>query len=160
VERRRRQPVDVRNPRFAASGLATAATPLAGAACGRPVEQGPPNVPGFQPAFPEQTRAPALTSGFELAVETLASPLEHAWGVAVLPDGGFLVTERPGRLRVIAADGGISDPVAGVPEVVAEGQGGLLDVTLSPTLGAATCASRPRSACCARSRPPASASRS
>ena len=78
-------------PRLAA-GLATAATLLAGAACAQspdPVEQPPPNVPDFNPAFPEQTRAPALRSGFELAVETVAQPFEHPWGVALLPDGGY-----------------------------------------------------------------------
>ena len=121
-------------PRLA--GLAAAATLLAGAAGAQspdPVEQGPPNVPSFHPAFAEQTRATAMRSGFELAVETIASPLDHPWGVALLPDGGYLVTERPGRLRVVAPDGGISAPVAGLPEILARGQGGLLDVAISPT---------------------------
>ncbi|MGN7919907.1 PQQ-dependent sugar dehydrogenase [Lysobacter sp. 22409] len=68
----------------------------------------------------------------ELRVTEIASGLEHPWAVALLPDGGFLVTERPGRLRRIAADGAISAPIAGVPAVWAEGQGGLLDVVLSP----------------------------
>lgn len=98
----------------------------------QPVEQGPPNVPGFSPAFAEQTRAPALESKVALDVETVAAPFEHAWGVAVLPGGGYLVTERPGRLRHVSTDGEVSAPVTGVPEVVAERQGGLLDVALSP----------------------------
>lgn len=68
----------------------------------------------------------------EVRVTEIASGLEHPWAVALLPDGGFLVTERPGRLRRIAADGAISAPIAGVPAVWAEGQGGLLDVVLSP----------------------------
>ena len=97
-----------------------------------PVDQGPPNVPEFDPAFPEQTRAPALESGFEVQAETIAAPLERPWGIAVLPEGGYLVTERPGRLRHVAEDGTISEPISGVPEVLAERQGGLLDVTLSP----------------------------
>jgi glucose/arabinose dehydrogenase len=97
------------------------------------VEQGRPNVPEFEPAFPEQTRAPEQRSGVSLAVETIASGLEHAWGLALLPDGGYLVTERPGRLRVVAPDGTLSDPVQGLPEVLARGQGGLLDVAVSPT---------------------------
>ncbi len=97
---------------------------------GPPVEQGPPNVPDAKPAFADQTRAPEAKSGVELAVETVASGLEHPWGMALLPDGGVLVTERPGRLRVVAADGSVSEPLAGVPEVYAEGQGGLLDVAL------------------------------
>ncbi len=110
-----------------------ATAPPALAQSGQPVEQGEPNVPGFEPAFPEQTRAPAADSGVIFAVERLAEPLEHPWGIDVLPDGGYLVTERPGRLRVISEDGEISEPVKGVPEVVAEGQGGLLDVRVGPT---------------------------
>ncbi len=102
------------------------------AAAAQPVEQGPPNVPQFTPAFPEQTRAPASNSGVELDVRTIAAPLERPWGVAVLPDGGYLVTERPGRMRHITADGTISAPIGGVPQVLAQGQGGLLDVAISP----------------------------
>lgn len=60
--------------------------------------------------------------------ETVAAGLQNPWGLAFLPGGRFLVTERPGKLRVIAADGKLSAPVAGVPEVAAGGQGGLLDV--------------------------------
>jgi aldose sugar dehydrogenase len=59
--------------------------------------------------------------------------LEHPWGLAFLPDGRMLVTERPGRLRVAGRNGELSEPLAGVPEVRAGGQGGLLDVALSPT---------------------------
>ena len=59
--------------------------------------------------------------------------LEHPWGLAFLPDGRMLVTERPGRLRIVAADGRLEPaPVTGVPAVWAEGQGGLLDVALHP----------------------------
>lgn len=62
--------------------------------------------------------------------ETVVSGLEHPWGIAWLPDGAALVTERPGRLRVIR-DGLLdSNPIPGVPEVLAYGQGGLLDVAL------------------------------
>ena len=65
-------------------------------------------------------------------VETVARGLEHPWAVAFLPDGRMLVTERPGRLRIVERDGRISDPLAGVPQVLARGQGGLLDVALDP----------------------------
>jgi glucose/arabinose dehydrogenase len=117
--------------------LATAAALLAGTmACaqtGAPVEQDPPNVPEFSPAFPGQTRAPAADSGVTLAVETFAEGLEHPWGIAVTPDGDHLVTEKPGRLRVIV-DGELRpEPVAGLPEVAPEEQGGLLDVAVGPT---------------------------
>ena len=62
----------------------------------------------------------------------VADGLEHPWGLAFLPDGRMLVTERPGRLRIV--DGGklVAEPVSGVPEVWADGQGGLLDVALHP----------------------------
>ena len=60
--------------------------------------------------------------------QTVADGLEHPWAVAFLPEGRFLVSERPGRLRVIEADGRVQPPLAGVPEVAAGGQGGLLDV--------------------------------
>ena len=68
----------------------------------------------------------------DFRIETLADGLEHPWGLAFLPDGGILITERPGRLRLYK-DGALqSEPIAGVPEVVARGQGGLLDVALHP----------------------------
>ncbi|HSI40557.1 MAG TPA: PQQ-dependent sugar dehydrogenase [Xanthobacteraceae bacterium] len=67
-----------------------------------------------------------------LRVETVAAGLEHPWSVAFLPDGRALVTERPGRLRIVTRSGTISSPVAGVPPVYARGQGGLLDVALAP----------------------------
>ncbi len=65
-------------------------------------------------------------------VRTVAAGLEHPWGLDFLPDGRMLVTERPGRLRVVGTDGSLSEPVAGVPDVYASGQGGLLDVALDP----------------------------
>jgi glucose/arabinose dehydrogenase len=86
------------------------------------------------------------TSSGPVTAETVADGLEYPWGMAVLPDGGLLVTERPGRLRIVSADGKLSDPLEGVPEVFAEeeggllglfskGQGGLLDVALDPDFG-------------------------
>lgn len=68
----------------------------------------------------------------KVAITTFASGLEHPWSLAFLPDGRMLVTERPGRLRIVARDGALSQPLAGVPAVDAEGQGGLLDVVLDP----------------------------
>jgi glucose/arabinose dehydrogenase len=65
--------------------------------------------------------------------QTIAEGLEHPWGLEFLPDKRMLVTERPGRLRIVGMDGRLSEPLAGVPEVYASGQGGLLDVALSPT---------------------------
>src|SRR5688572_1987161 len=68
----------------------------------------------------------------KVGAETVAKGLEHPWALAFLPDGRILVTERPGRLRIVEKDGRLSKPLAGVPEVVAKGQGGLLDVALDP----------------------------
>ena len=68
-----------------------------------------------------------------LSVEEVAKGLDHPWAVAFLPDNqGMLVTEKPGNLRVVKADGTMSKPLSGVPQVWANGQGGLLDVVLSP----------------------------
>ena len=90
-------------------------------ACARPAPAAGADAPRTEPS-----QAGALR------IETVATGLEHPWAVALLPDGGFLVTERPGRLRRISADGQVSAPLAGVPTVFAEGQGGLLDVVLDP----------------------------
>lgn len=68
----------------------------------------------------------------EIDVEAVASGLEHPWGMAFLPGGELLITERPGRLRVLLPDGGLSQPIGGVPAVAAAGQGGLLDVAIDP----------------------------
>jgi len=83
------------------------------------------------PAIAEQTRAPAAPTT-AVKVETVAQGLAHPWGLQFLPDGRMLVTERPGRLRIVARDGKLSPPLAGVPQVHAVSQGGLLDVALAP----------------------------
>ena len=68
-----------------------------------------------------------------LQVSQLVAGLEHPWSMAFLPERqGLLVTERPGRLRLVDLQGGLSEPIGGVPAVYARGQGGLLDVALSP----------------------------
>lgn len=66
-----------------------------------------------------------------LRVETLATGLEHPWSVEALPGGGLIVSERPGRLRILR-DGKVSKPLKGVPKVAERGQGGLLDIALDP----------------------------
>lgn len=63
-----------------------------------------------------------------LEAQTVAAGLEHPWAVAFLPQGRFLVTERPGRMRIVEADGRLGPPLAGLPPLAAGGQGGLLDV--------------------------------
>lgn len=67
-----------------------------------------------------------------MRVETFADGLAHPWGLAFLPDGSMLVTERPGRMRLVSVDGNVSEPLDGLPDIAARGQGGLLDVALDP----------------------------
>jgi glucose/arabinose dehydrogenase len=84
----------------------------------------------------------ALLAGASTAVQaqgsldvkaaTVARGLQHPWGLAFLPDGRYLVTERPGRMRIVERDGKVGAPLAGLPAVDARGQGGLLDVVLDP----------------------------
>jgi glucose/arabinose dehydrogenase len=93
----------------------------------------PPNGAGQKPAFAGQTRAPEQKLGVAFDVVTVTDGLVNPWGLSFLPDGRMLVTERPGRLRIVSADGKhMSEPVAGLPAVDARGQGGLLDVSLDP----------------------------
>jgi len=84
------------------------------------------------PAAAVITDAPPPAKPSKIKVETFAKGLEHPWGMQFLPDGRLLVTERPGRFRIVSKDGKLSEPIAGVPEVAAVGQGGLLDVLLAP----------------------------
>jgi glucose/arabinose dehydrogenase len=72
------------------------------------------------------------TQKARVQLTVVTSGLEHPWGIAFLPDGRALVTERPGRLRVVDRAGKASEPLTGVPAVDAVGQGGLLDVALDP----------------------------
>src|SRR5688500_16746703 len=93
----------------------------------------PPNAPTQKPAFAGQTDAPEAKSSVAFdVVPVVDGALQNPWGLAFLPDGRMLVTEKPGRLRIVTAAGQLSEPVAGVPMVDARGQGGLLDVTLDP----------------------------
>ncbi|HJU43146.1 MAG TPA: PQQ-dependent sugar dehydrogenase [Vicinamibacterales bacterium] len=111
-----------------------------------PVDPRPANNPEQKPAFAGQTDAPEKKSNVTFEVVTVVGGLQNPWGMAFLPGGKILITERPGRLRVLAphhagkrvagaplsADGQLSPPVAGLPAVDARGQGGLLDVALDP----------------------------
>ncbi len=97
-----------------------------------PVETQEANAPDQLPAFEGQTRAPYRTANVAFDTHVIASGLEHPWALAFLPDGEMLVTERPGRLRIVSKDGTLSPPVRGVPTVDARDQGGLLDVAVDP----------------------------
>jgi len=97
-----------------------------------PAESAPREASDYQPAFPGQTRAPQPADTEDWTIETVAAGLEHPWSIEFLPDGSMLVSERPGRLRQVTADGRISEPLGGVPEVDSRRQGGLLDIAVSP----------------------------
>jgi glucose/arabinose dehydrogenase len=87
---------------------------------------------GLVPLLLAAALAGLHANGFAQAprLETVASGLENPWSVAFLPDGRFLVTERPGRMRIVGADGRVGPALGGVPAVAAGGQGGLLDVVV------------------------------
>lgn len=92
----------------------------------------PANAPDQTPAFDGQTDAPLRQTNVAFDVVTVAEGLERPWAIEFLPSGKMLVAERPGRLRVVSADGALSAPVAGLPAMDARSQGGLLDVALDP----------------------------
>jgi glucose/arabinose dehydrogenase len=109
---------------------ALACTTLAGRAMAQDFNARSPNASGQRPAFAAQTRAPLIEDGIRLQATVVAEGLENPWGMAQLPDRSWLVTEKPGRMRLVGADGRISAPIRGLPAVEAGGQGGLLDVVV------------------------------
>lgn len=91
------------------------------------------NASSQRPAFAGQTRACAAPRSAAFKVAVLATGLVRPWAVEPLPDGALLVTEKPGRMRIVSARGDVGPPLGGLPAVDAGGQGGLLDVALSPS---------------------------
>lgn len=85
-----------------------------------------------RPTGPAQQSPTPPPSDGAVRVETVASGLQNPWGIAILPDGRMLVTEKSGTLRLVELNGKISAPLGGVPPVASSGQGGLLDVALDP----------------------------
>lgn len=114
-----------------ASQPASPAATTAGTAC-TPIETREANVPEQKPSFSAQTRACEVKSSVAFDVTVVATGLVKPWAVEPLPDGSLLVTEKPGRLRIVSAAGELGPAITGLPEVDARGQGGLLDVELSP----------------------------
>jgi glucose/arabinose dehydrogenase len=84
------------------------------------------------PAFAGQTRAPLAPRSLQYEVNEFVTGLTRPWAMAHLPNGNMIVTEVPGRLRILSPDGDVSDPIAGVPAVRAWGSRGLNDVILDP----------------------------
>lgn len=85
--------------------------------------------------YAENTSATTIivkTETGNIQVKTIAEGLENVWGMAFLPDGCMLVTERAGRMRIVSAAGKVGEPLTGLPPLYAKGQGGLLDVVLAP----------------------------
>ena len=111
---------------------AVATNQPAGDADCQPLQTQAPEASDQVPAFPEQTRACGVDSNVDFEVTVVASGLEHPWAVEPLPGGDLLVTEKPGRMRIVTAAGVVGEPLAGLPAVDPARQGGLLDVALSP----------------------------
>lgn len=105
---------------------------LAGPALAQSVETAPPNAPDQQPAFEGQTRAPQPEEATAVTTEVVAQGLPHLWAMEFLPDGRMLVTAKAGAMHIVDEDGTAGPEITGVPEVDADGQGGLLDVALAP----------------------------
>lgn len=99
---------------------------------GEPVETQPANAPDQQPAFAGQTRAPQPEEMPEVQTEVVAEGLPHLWAMEFLPDGRMLVTAKEGAMHIVSAEGEAGPAINGVPEVLSDGQGGLLDVALAP----------------------------
>ena len=115
-----------------AAAVSLAVAGAANIAAAQGVDPRPPNNPEQTPALAGQTDAPEMKSNVAFDVVTVAEGLQNPWSLAFLPGGKMLVTERPGRLRVVGADGKLSAAVTGLPAVFSRGQGGLLDVVLDP----------------------------
>ncbi len=116
------------------AGSQASADTVAGTDTCKALETREPNAPDQRPANPGQTRACGVKSNVAFDVTVLSKRLEHPWAVEPLPGGDLLVTEKTGRLRLVSAKGEVGQPIAGLPRVDAQGQGGLLDVALSPTV--------------------------
>jgi len=137
------------NPREAGKiSASTAVSPPSTSSCA-PLETRIANAPEQKPAFVGQTRVCAVKSDVTFDVTVLAKGLNNPWAVEPLPNGDFLVTEKAGQIRIISAKGEVGQPIGGLlpvgaggvssvseqgglPPISARGQGGLLDVALSP----------------------------
>lgn len=99
---------------------------------GTPVETKPANTT-YRPAFAGQTRVAGVKTTTPYQTKLLSTNLKKPWGIAVLPDGRLLITEKEGTFRLATTAGALGAPITGVPAVNAKGQGGLLGITLDPS---------------------------
>ncbi|MBA4109913.1 MAG: glucose dehydrogenase [Leptothrix sp. (in: Bacteria)] len=97
-----------------------------------PLETREANAEAQHPTFAGQTRARGVTAKVAFKLTVLTKDLHRPWAVEPLPDGALLVTEKVGAMRIVSAAGEVGPPLAGLPPVEVRGQGGLLDVALSP----------------------------
>lgn len=96
-----------------------------------PVETNKPNT-DYKPAFEGQTRISGVKTNTPYESKVITNKLKSPWGIAVLPDGKLLITEKEGTFRIVYPDGQVSEPITGAPKVDPSGQGGLLGLTLDP----------------------------
>lgn len=121
-----------RQPRVGGDAFAA---PTSAATGNSPAETEAPNAP-YKPLLPNQTRAPKPEVATKVKTDVVAKGLDSPWAMEFLPDGRMLVTEKAGKLRIVGKDGMPGPAIPGVPKVDARGQGGLLDVALSPSFPA------------------------
>jgi glucose/arabinose dehydrogenase len=97
----------------------------------KPVETRPPNS-DYKPAFNGQTRIRGIKTSTPYQGVIITDFVSSPWGITVLPDGRFLITQKQGNMVIVSSDGKVSEPITGIPEVNSSGQGGLLGLALDP----------------------------
>jgi aldose sugar dehydrogenase len=100
-----------------------------------PVETKDPNT-NYKPAFAGQTRIAGVKTTTPYEGKVISSGLKNPWGIAFLPDGRLLITQKEGTMRIATTAGQLSEPITGLPPVNSSGQGGLLGITLDPDFAA------------------------
>ena len=102
-----------------------------GPAVGPPVETNSPNT-NYTPAFSGQTRIGGVQTTTTIQATVITSALGAPWGIASLPDGRLLLTQKGGQLRIVTQAGAVGSPITGLPSVNSSGQGGLLGLCIDP----------------------------
>ncbi len=98
---------------------------------GDPVEKNAPNS-NYHPAFEGQSRIGSMQTTTPISAEVISQSLSNPWGIAPLPDGRLLITQKTGNMRIASTDGTLSNPITGIPSVNSIGQGGLLGLCVDP----------------------------